>query len=68
MRKIERNGGNAPGPKGRGCQYLAGCGPQEKPRKMDDNNHAVRSAGCAVGEGCTMIDYYDLLMEQNERA
>ena len=68
MRKIERPGSYASS--GAGCSrtYSAGCGTQAKPRKLDVNTSSVRSAGHTVREECTMIDYYELLMEQNERA
>ena len=68
MRTIERTGGHAPGRERCSGERAAGCRTQTEPRKMDDISTPGRFAGNTVHEESDLINYYDLLMEQQERA
>lgn len=66
MRKIKCPGGHAPGGERRNGECAASSSTQTELRKMDDYSSLEGSTGNIVCEESTMIDYYELLMEQQE--
>ena len=67
MREIKRTSSNAPGRGRCSGEYATGCRTQTEPRKMDDHGPAGGFAGRTDREKGYMIDFFDLLMEQQEQ-